>query len=155
MNHLIYGGVEERSIDTLPPREVPATPYNIDEPTIDIAHIETAELDKSAIESGDNPTAAVEIDVSILEDKVDVFTRFTDPWKKERVDEILKQVKIGPDLEEGERKRVREFIAEWADIFALSVGEVKQVDDAVHHLDIPAGASFSTKIGQKPLRLYP
>ena len=36
-------------------------------------------------------------------------------------------------------------------IFALSVSEVKQVDNAVHYLDIPPGTKFSTKVGQKPL----
>ena len=79
------------------------------------------------------------------------ITRLTDPWKKERVDEILKQLKIGTDLTEGERERVQKFVAEWANIFALSDNEVKQVDKAVHFLDIPPGTKFSTKTGQRPL----
>lgn len=58
---------------------------------------------------------------------------------------------MGPDLSDEERRQVFKFLAEWADVFALSVSEVKHVDDAVHHLDITPGATFSTKVNQKPL----
>ena len=42
-----------------------------------------------------------------------MYTRFTEPRKKERVEEILKQVQIGPDLTEEERSKVQKFITEW------------------------------------------
>ena len=48
------------------------------------------------------------------------------------MDKILEQVTIGPDLSEDERGQVLTFISEWADIFALSVSKVKNVEDAVH-----------------------
>lgn len=134
----------------LPPREVLTDSYNKGERAVDVAHIGNIETDEAPSNYVDSKTTA-EVDVDILKDKDNVFTRLTEPFKKERVDEILKQVKIGPDLTDEERRRVREFVADWADIFALSVNEVKPVENAVHHLDIPPGATFSTKIGQKPL----
>ena len=61
------------------------------------------------------------------------------------------KVKIGPDLSDEECKKVQKFLADWADIFALSVSEVKHVKNATHHLDIDPGTTFSTKVNQKPL----
>jgi len=46
---------------------------------------------------------------------------------------------------------VKALIAEFADVFALSVSEVKQVKGAVHKLNIEPNAKFSTKVHQKPL----
>ena len=78
-----------------------------------------------------------------------LFTQFTNPFK--RVDEILRQVKIGPGLTDQERSRFLQFIVKWAVIFALAISEVKQVDNAIHHLDIPPGMRYSMKVNQKPL----
>ena len=99
----------------------------------------------------ESPTTTTEIEVNIWKDKDNLFTRLTKPWKKERVKKILKQVKIGLDLMEEECGWVCKFISDWANIFALSVSEVKQVNNATHCLDIPPDAKFSTKVGQKPL----
>ena len=143
----------KRSERTLPLKEVHKKIPNNDEQTVDIAHIESKEP-KITVDSklqDDNTTPEIEIEVDNLRSDDKLYTRLTDPWKKERVEEILKQVQIGPDLTEDERSKVQEFITEWADVFALSVNEVKQVDDAVHYLDIPPGTKFSTKVGQKPL----
>ena len=43
------------------------------------------------------------------------------------------------------------LISEFADVFALSVSEVKQVEGTVHQLNIEPDAKFSTKVHQKPL----
>lgn len=102
-------------------------------------------------EPEDNNSALFEIEVNPLDDDKGVFTRFTDPWKKEQVEEILKQVTIGPDLSDEEHGRVTTFLAEWADVFALSVSKVKHVEGAIHHLDIPVGTKFSKKVNQKAL----
>ena len=146
------------SKDTLPSREVPKNYNNSDKTTIDIAYTEPTKPNREISnyvnlhESPDDDAGTTtEIEVDNLENKDDIFTRFTDPRKKERVEEILRQVTIGPDLQAEEREKVMAFISEWADIFALSVKEVKQVEGAVHHLDIPPGATFSTKVNQKPL----
>jgi hypothetical protein len=140
----------------LPLREVLTNSDDDIENTINVAHTEITEPDGTIAtginEPQDNSAAATTvIEVDILKSEDSLFTQLTEPWKKERVEEILKQVKIGLDLTEKERDRVHEFIAEWADIFALLVSEVKQVDNTVHHLDIPQGMKFSTKVGQKPL----
>ena len=144
------------SEEKLPLREVNASLCNSNELTVDLAYIGTAKFDKTtsthtAEPQNDTPAATIEIDVDILKSEESVFTRLTEPWKKERVEEILKQVKIGPDLNNEEHERVREFLSQWADVFALSVTEVRQVENAVHHLDISPGTTFSTKVGQKPL----
>lgn len=142
----------------LPLREVPTKPCTIQKPLTDVAYIETPNAEHISInqnnpniQNNDIPPGRVEIDVKALKNESNIYTRLTEPWKKERVDEILRQVTIGPDLSDEERHRVLEFLSEWADIFALSVNEVKPVENAVHRLDIPTGTKFSTKVHQKPL----
>jgi len=83
-----------------------------------------------------------EVNIGLKHDK-DLFTRATAPHKPECVAEVLRLVTIGDDLSEGERQKVRQLVSSFADIFALSVGEVTVVKDAVHHLDIPPKATFA------------
>jgi hypothetical protein len=92
-----------------------------------------------------------EIPVDEPQKDEDIFTRKENPFQPVRVAEILKQVKIGEDLTMEQRSSVEKLITEWADIFALSVGEVLTVEGAVHTLDIPEEATFSKKVHQKPL----
>jgi hypothetical protein len=80
-----------------------------------------------------------------------IFTRKTNPLKPERVAEILRLVKIGDDISPEERSAVESMICEFADVFALSVSEVKHIPGAVHRLKIPEGATFNTKIRQRPM----
>ena len=92
-----------------------------------------------------------EINVNTTQNDNNLFTRKTEPHKPERVAEILRLVTIGSDLSKEERLEVRQLISSFADIFALSVHEVFPVKDAVIRLDIPADATFSRKVHQKPL----
>ena len=80
-----------------------------------------------------------------------ILTRETDPWKPERVTRIRREVTIGPDITEGQRKMVHELLTEFADCFALSIKEVNVIPGATHKLGIPEGATFRTKI---PPRTY-
>jgi hypothetical protein len=89
--------------------------------------------------------------VDALKTNTNLFTRMTEPHKPERVEELLRLVTIGDDLSLDEKQTVRKLISDFADIFALSVSEVKTVEDAIHHLDIPPDATFSLKVNQKPL----
>jgi len=95
--------------------------------------------------------SATEINVEALRSSDNLFTRMTEPYKPERVKEILRLVTIGTDLSEDQRTEVRQLISSFADIFALSVHEVRQVEEAIHHLDIDPKAVFSKKVHQKPL----
>ena len=92
-----------------------------------------------------------EINVGAFQGNNKLFTRMTDPFKPERVQEILRLVTIGDDLSAEERQEVQNLIRSFADIFALSVSEVRIVENAVHHLDIPTDTKFSLKVHQKPL----
>ena len=92
-----------------------------------------------------------EISMEAFQGNSNLFTRMTAPHKPERVQEILRLVTIGDDLTMEERQKVRDLVSSFADIFALSVNEVKTVDNAVHHLNIPPDAKFSMKVHQKPL----
>ena len=65
--------------------------------------------------------------------------------------EVLRLITIGDDLSTDERQQVGHLVSLFADIFALSVGEVKVMEDAIHRLDIPPDAAFSMKVHQKPL----
>ena len=60
-------------------------------------------------------------------------------------------VTLGPNLTNDERAKASDLIREFADCFALAVGEVTQVPGAVHWLNIPNDVKFSTKVHQCPL----
>lgn len=92
-----------------------------------------------------------EVDIKALRTDTNLFTRETWPHKPECVQELLQLVTIGDDLSNDERQKVCQLINSFADIFALSISEVKVVENAVHHLDIPPDATFSMKVHQKPL----
>ena len=92
-----------------------------------------------------------EVDVGALKNDANLFTRLTQPHKPERVQELLQLITIGDDLSVDERQKVRDLISSFADIFALSVSEVKVANNAVHHLDIPPETTFPMKVHQKPL----
>ena len=87
----------------------------------------------------------------LAKDTANLFTHATEPFKPARVKEIQRQVEVGDNLTDAESTQVQALIAEFADVFALSVSEVKQVDGAVHRLNIEPDAKFSTKVHQKPL----
>jgi transposase InsO family protein len=87
----------------------------------------------------------------LAEDTANIFTRTSDPFKPARVEEVLRQITIGDDLTDQESAQVRALIEEFADVFALSVSEVTQVEGAVHRLNIDPNTKFSTKVHQKPL----
>lgn len=133
------GGVTMLSNQT---RTIPIQPQP--EPTSPVC-IVTEEHHK---EMDDEPT---EVNIEAIKDNINLFTRMTEPRKPERVQELLKLIKIGDDLSPDERQEVQQLITSFADIFALSVSEVKVVDNAVHHLDIPKDATFPLKVHQKPL----
>ncbi|QRV80063.1 Retrovirus-related Pol polyprotein from transposon [Ceratobasidium sp. AG-Ba] len=77
--------------------------------------------------------------------------RVQDPFRADRVTDILNKVKIGDDLELEQRKRVSDLVREYADVFALSLSEVLPVDFSEMRLDIPEGTSFPRRAGQKRL----
>lgn len=70
-------------------------------------------------------------------DDSSLFTRLTDPFKEERVAEVLRLIKIGDDLSPEDRAEVEDLVRNFADIFALSLSEVNAVEGAVHTLNIP------------------
>jgi hypothetical protein len=80
-----------------------------------------------------------------------IYTRATAPFNPARVAEVLKLVKLGPDLTDVQRAEVVALVSRYADIFALAVSEVCPVKDAVYAPNIPADYKFSTKVHQRPL----
>ncbi|KAF8145246.1 hypothetical protein K438DRAFT_1630409, partial [Mycena galopus ATCC 62051] len=86
-----------------------------------------------------------------LGEDTSIFTRLTDPHNPRWVAAVLEAVTIGPDLTEEQWKRVHAFIAEFADCYALSMKEVKPIPNAEHSMNIPADATFNTKIHQRPM----
>ena len=81
--------------------------------------------------------------------KPGIYTTTSNPFKKERVDTILAEIQIGPDLTEEQRQTIQETIWKYADCFVLSVSEVFAVEGAVHKVNIPEGAIFP-KINRSP-----
>ena len=107
-------------------------------------------ISEDAIEIDADHTAEIPTE-KLTKDSANIFTRATEPFKPTRVEEIQRLVTIGDDLTAQERSQVQSLISEFADVFALSVNEVTQVDGAIHRLNIDPNAKFSTKVHQKPL----
>ena len=53
-----------------------------------------------------------------------LYTRQTDAFKPARVQAVLDTVTLGPNLTDDERAKASDLIREFADCFALAVGEV-------------------------------
>ncbi|KAG1725898.1 uncharacterized protein EDB91DRAFT_1006753, partial [Suillus paluster] len=58
-----------------------------------------------------------------------------------RVNAIISAVRYGPHLNKEQLQKLRELVAEFADMFALSIREVKPVDFIKFHLQIPQNAT--------------
>ncbi|KAG2030204.1 hypothetical protein BDR03DRAFT_1017374 [Suillus americanus] len=80
-----------------------------------------------------------------------IYTRRTNPFKLERVAEIIRQVTIGNDLTEAERRELEQFIKDNADSFALSLQEVNIIPGAQLNLNVPEGKTFNLHTHQRPL----
>ncbi|KAG1813482.1 hypothetical protein DFJ58DRAFT_673731, partial [Suillus subalutaceus] len=81
------------------------------------------------------------------------FTRLTPqgPFYQPRVDAIIDAVRFGPHLNQEQLLKVHELVIEFADVFALSIQEVKPVDFIKFRLQIPQDTTFSRKVQQRPL----
>ena len=77
--------------------------------------------------------------------------RITNPFAEERVEEILQKITIGPDLTDTQRDEIRALVREYADVFALSLSEVKVVDWYKHHLHIDPSVKLPKKTAQRPI----
>ncbi|CCO37587.1 Retrovirus-related Pol polyprotein from transposon opus Includes: RecName: Full=Protease [Rhizoctonia solani AG-1 IB] len=75
--------------------------------------------------------------------------RETNPFSPGRVAEILRKVRIGPDLSTDQKNLAQDLVREFADVFALNLSEVCAVDFTELRLDIPTGATFPMRAGQK------
>ncbi|QRV90612.1 Retrovirus-related Pol polyprotein from transposon [Ceratobasidium sp. AG-Ba] len=77
--------------------------------------------------------------------------RRSDPFKPERVAEILSRIRIGEGLTQEQRGQVENLVREFADIFAQNLSEVLPVSFTQMKLDIPEGATFPKRAGQRKL----
>ncbi|KAG8793389.1 hypothetical protein FRC12_002841 [Ceratobasidium sp. 428] len=77
--------------------------------------------------------------------------RISDPFKPERLEEILRKVKIGDGISAEQRSAVEALIREYGDIFALNLSEVLTVSFAEMKFDIPEGTTFPKRPGQRKL----
>ncbi|OAX32439.1 hypothetical protein K503DRAFT_657628, partial [Rhizopogon vinicolor AM-OR11-026] len=68
-----------------------------------------------------------------------------------RVEAVVNTVRYGEQLTEAQCTTAQVLVAEFADVFALSLREVKPIDYIKFHLRIPPGTEFSKKIHQRPL----
>ena len=130
------------------PREVTehSSAHTADDPsTVQTITDDTPEIDTTNQDIGVIP------DVD-LNSSNDVFTRKTTPFNPERIARIQELITVGDDLDSEQRETIRNFIAEYADCFALSVREVLPITFKEHHLRIPHNAKFSTHAPhQRPL----
>ncbi|KAG2744577.1 hypothetical protein P692DRAFT_201721621, partial [Suillus brevipes Sb2] len=79
------------------------------------------------------------------------YTRQTDPFKPARIKEILRQITIGTDMSKDEQEELKQFIADNADCFALTLKEVMPIPGAELNLNVPENATFNLRMHQRPL----
>jgi hypothetical protein len=77
--------------------------------------------------------------------------RITNLFEDNRVEEILQKIAIGTDLTMEQRDEVKALIREYADVFALSLSEVKVVDWYKHHLNVDPSVKLPRKTAQHPV----
>ncbi|KIM77061.1 hypothetical protein PILCRDRAFT_77101, partial [Piloderma croceum F 1598] len=77
--------------------------------------------------------------------------RLTNPFTEEHIEEILQKIAIGPDLTTEQRNEVEALIRDYADVFALSLSEVKVVDWYKHHLNVDPTVKLPKKTAQHPV----
>lgn len=77
-----------------------------------------------------------------------IFTQHTDPFKTERVAQILSEVTLGNDLMDEQQEITKAVVKKFADCFALAMSEVNPIPGVSHQLKILADARFQTKISQ-------
>ncbi|KAG2120447.1 uncharacterized protein F5147DRAFT_562521 [Suillus discolor] len=79
-----------------------------------------------------------------------MFTRLTSlgPFYPPWVELIVNTVRYVPQLTDDQHHIVWNLLTEFADVFALSTREVKQVDFVKFRLSIPPDAGFSKKVHQ-------
>ncbi|KIK32381.1 hypothetical protein CY34DRAFT_67248, partial [Suillus luteus UH-Slu-Lm8-n1] len=80
-----------------------------------------------------------------------IFTRHTWPDNPARVAKILLEITIGDDITEDERVQLENFIQCNAEVFILSLKEVKLIPDAYLNLNVPEIATFNSRTHQRPL----
>ena len=83
-----------------------------------------------------------------------IFTRLTEkgPFYPPHIQKIVDSIVVG-SLEPHELQEVHDLVAEFADIFALSVKEVKPVTHIKYQLDIPPNAALLVKVNQQSLTM--
>jgi hypothetical protein len=107
----------------------------------------THRANKTFVHWPDNPVHAYHVTTT----GNNVYTRHTEPFKPERIKQILSEITIGPDTTFEERHEVEKLITEFADCFALAMSEVNTVPGAVHKLNIPPETKFRTRIPQRSM----
>lgn len=114
-----------------------STPYNT---------IGLVDLEKLTQHDGEVPSCKSH------ESDNNIFTRLKEegPFHQPHIQKILDSVSIGP-LTGEEHEKVHSLIAKFADIFTLSVWEVKPVDFIKFRLNIPKDKEYPMKVNQRPL----
>ncbi|KAG1731055.1 uncharacterized protein EDB91DRAFT_1252314 [Suillus paluster] len=81
----------------------------------------------------------------------DIFTRHTWPNNPARVTKILLEITFGDNITIEEKLWLEDFVRCNADIFTLSLKEVKPIPNAYINLNVPEAATFNLRIHQRPL----
>ena len=83
-----------------------------------------------------------------------IFTRLTEkgPFYPPHIQKIVDSIVVG-SLEPHELQEVHDLMAEFTDVFALSVKEVKPVTHIKYRLDIPPNAALLVKVNQRSLTM--
>jgi hypothetical protein len=138
------------TLDVKQHREVTGGSYKVNPPQRKVQNITPRECTEPLTDKTTYPVY-VTSDEAPKTNPESIFTRDNDPHNPKRVQKIVQEVTVGPDITNEQRQIIQELLKEYADCFALSMKEVNAIPGAVHKLNIPEGTTFRTKI---PPRSY-
>lgn len=91
------------------------------------------------------------IDIFMVAKTLSENSKVVDRFAPERVQRVLKALKIGDDLSGEQREAVVNLVREFADVFALSLTEIQPVEFIQHALNLPPGIKGPRHAHQKQL----
>jgi len=150
--HLCIAGNQNHTLDIKQIATASTTTQWIQHPqTTQAEQLQRTTRNTSLITNDPNTVQTYTTELS--KESENTFTQQTELFKSQRVEYILKSIKMGDDITWEERMKVEALVAEYANVFACSLSEVLLIPGTRVNLNVPADAKLSTSIKQCPLSL--
>ena len=117
-------------------------------PAREVGEVQSAMVIEDNTEQAEREAQWTEIPTDQLGTKGELFTRQTEPFNPKQIEAIWRVVRLGNDLTDSKRDKVRRLIVTYANCFALSVHEVVPAKDTMLSLNIPNDVQLPKKACQ-------